>query len=281
MSKVIIVFCEGDHDIALLSKLLLMDGYSPYKKKVKEFPKPFNKLYINILSANIIEDSEFKFQKPNKQVPFVVLSKEGALVIFHNLSGDGNILNGETKSIINKYVELNDAVLRKVSKYDEINFRFLYFLDADDIGVEERLIKVKELLELDVIEHYKIHSKDSFEVGCYVFHKGSDPLKKGKLEDLLLDLMKPSNKSLFKQSTLFIDANVLPVNRQKKYICNGNNYTEPIQFKKDKSIISIAGQLQFSGANNSVIIAHSDYIKAQDINKNKCCSDIMKLFSYS
>ena len=199
MNKVIVTFCEGDHDIAILSKLLSIHGYTPYRKKVKEFPDPLNQLYINILSENIIEDSEFKFQRANKYIPFVALSKDDVLVIFHNLGGDGNILNGGTTSIIKKYVQLNDIALRKVSKYDEINFRFLYFLDADDIGVENRLTEVKNLLGLDSIEHHKVYSKDSFEVGCYVFHDRSHASKNGKLEDLLLDLMKSNNDHLFNQ----------------------------------------------------------------------------------
>jgi len=281
MNKVIIAFCEGDHDIAVLSKLLSVYGYSPYRKKVKDFPNPLNQLYINILSENIIEDSEFKFQRGNKYIPFVALSKDEILVIFHNLGGDGNILNGSTTSIIDKYVELNDEALRKVNKYEEINFRFLYFLDADDVGVENRLTEVKNLLGLDRIEHHKIHSKDLFEVGCYVFHDRSNRSKNGKLEDLLLALMKPNNDQVFNQSIKFVNDNILDSNRQKKYVCGyeaEDRYTGSIQFKKEKSIISIAGQLQFSGSNNSVIIANSDYIQTDDIKANDCCNDIMKLF---
>jgi hypothetical protein len=281
MNKVIITFCEGDHDIAVLSKLLSIYGYSPYRKKVKDFPNPFNQLYINILSENIIEDSEFKFQRPNKYIPFVALSKDDVLVIFHNLGGDGNILNGGTKSIIDKYIELNDEALRKVNKYDEINFRFLYFLDADDIGVEDRLSEVKDLLELDSIEHHQIHPKDSFEVGCYVFHDRNNSSKNGTLENLLLDLMKLNNEQVFDHSLKFINDNKLNSDRQKKYICDyevDDKYEGSIQFKNDKSIISIAGQLQFSGSNNSVIIANSDYIQTDDIKGNNCCNDILNLF---
>ncbi|WP_171899529.1 hypothetical protein [Candidatus Marithrix sp. Canyon 246] len=44
--------------------------------------------------------------------------------------------------------------------------------------------------------------------------------------------------------------------------CNNKSVTEGNpQFKKQKSVISIAGQLQFSGSSNAVIIANSDYIK--------------------
>jgi len=40
----------------------------------------------------------------------------------------------------------------------------------------------------------------------------------------------------------------------------------------------VAGQLQFSGSSNSVIIANSDYIKKADILNNAHCQNIMQLF---
>lgn len=281
MNKVIIVFCEGDHDIAILGKLLSVHGYSPYKEKVKNFPKPLNKLYMSTLAENIIEDSEFKFQRPNKYIPYVALSNNETLIIFHNLGGDGNILNGNSESILDRYVELNDEAIRKVNKYEEINFRFLYFLDADEIGVSARLTEIKNLLEIENIEHHKIQQQDLFEVGCYVFHDKKNEEKKGKLEDLLLTLMKPNNDQIFEQSIDFINQNSLDRDRQKKLLCKHeveDKYSGSIQFKLEKSIISVAGQLQFSGANNSVIISHSDYIRSEDIKASVCCNNIMELF---
>jgi len=67
---------------------------------------------------------------------------------------------------------------------------------------------------------------------------------------------------------------------QRRFICN-NDTEEPtgkIEFKKLKSIISSAGQLQFSGSSNAVIIANSDYIKKSDIDANVHCQNIIKLF---
>lgn len=77
--------------------------------------------------------------------------------------------------------------------------------------------------------------------------------------------MKPNNKDIFENSESFISNN--------KSATEGN-----LQFKKQKSVISIAGQLQFSGSSNAVIIANSDYIKKDDILKNTHCRNIIKLF---
>ena len=93
MNKHIIVFCEGDHDIAFLTRILLVQGFTPYNRKVKEFNKPLSALYQNNLGKKKIANHEFKFQRPKKTVPFSVLTNGESLVIFHNFDGDGNFCN--------------------------------------------------------------------------------------------------------------------------------------------------------------------------------------------
>jgi hypothetical protein len=40
-NKYIIVFCEGEHDIAFLSRILFVDGFMNYDKKIKDFNEIF------------------------------------------------------------------------------------------------------------------------------------------------------------------------------------------------------------------------------------------------
>jgi hypothetical protein len=281
MDKYIIVFCEGDHDIAFLSRILLIHGFRPYDKKVKDFMMPLNELYMSVLRDKNIKDSKFKFQSPNIKLPYAVFKKDTTLVIFHNLGGDGNILNGKANEIFETYIEQNDELLIESGEYDKLNYRFLYFLDADDVGVNIRLSEVSNKISLDKdLKHYQLVRKKEYEVGCCIFYDNKNPNENGKLEDLLLDVMQNNNKTIFEDSLTFIDNNNFLDTRQRKFICT-NEEEKPygsIQFKKEKSIISIAGQLQFSGASNSVIIANSDYIKKDDILKSDVCNDIMKLF---
>lgn len=281
MNELTIVFCEGDHDIAFLSRILYVHGFEPYKKKIKEFLVPLNQLYKMILENKKIEDIEFKFQKPNQKIPYTVLIKdENHLVIFHNLSGDGNILNKKAEEITQEYISLNNENRRKIGKYEKLNYRFLYFLDADEKGVNERLKQMKILLDYSDLEHCTLAKKDDYEVGCYIFHDASHRNLEGKLEDILLELMKPNNWKIFKNSGEFIKTTQLSNTRRTKFICTDKEEktSGSTQFKKEKSLISVAGQLQFSGSSNSVIIANSDYIKKADILKNTHCKNIMELF---
>lgn len=280
MNKYIIVFCEGDHDIAFLIRLLFVEGFTSYEKKVREFPKPLDDLYKTNLANKKIEDIEFKYQKPNQKVPYTVLFKEQTLVIFHNLGGDGNILNGKAQSIEKQYIELNDKARLEIEGYEKLNYRFLYFLDADEEGVATRITQLREKLEASKLQHYELSLKDNYEIGCAIFYKTDDVNTKGKLENILLELMKSENDTIFDSSQTFIEEHKHPELRQKKFICNDmdEKYDGSTNFKEDKSIISIAGQLQFSGSNNSVIIANSDYIKKEDILNNGHCQKIIKLF---
>ena len=281
MDKYIIVFCEGDHDVAFLSRILLVNGFTPYSKKVKDFIIPLNGLYISALKNKKIEDSEFKFQRANIKVPYAVFEKDDKLVIFHNLGGDGNILNGKAHEIKDSYRELNDEIVRETKGYEVLNYCFLYFLDADDVGVEKRLSEITDLLSLtNKLEHYEVVKKDDYEVACCVFHDSKNTNTHGKLENILLDLMIDNNENIFSNSKLFIENNSLPDSRQRKFLCTDKEEKpiHSIQFKKEKSIISIAGQLQFSGSTNSVIIANSDYITKNDIDTNVVCQKIIKMF---
>ncbi len=280
MDNFIIVFCEGDHDIAFLTRILLVDGYTPYNKKVNEFRRPLDKLYIQNLSAKKIANHEFKYQRPKRKVPYSVLEKDETLVIFHNFDGDGNFDKGGANKIIDMYVSLNKENRRKIEKYNKLNYRFLYFLDADNEGVESRINSIKKSLDLTELKHYEIISNNNYDIGCYIFHDEENVNQYGKLEDILLSLMKTNNETIFDNSQKFIENNLLDEERQKKLLCTNNN-EKPIgniNFKEQKSIISIAGQLQFSGSTNAVIIANSDYIKKSDIENNNYCKNIIKLF---
>jgi len=93
--------------------------------------------------------------------------------------------------------------------------------------------------------------------------------------------MTTDNQSIFEDGIRFIDNNCLDDDRCKKFICNelDENYVGNPQFKKMKSMISVAGQLQFSGSSNAVIIANSDFIKKEHLIQDLHCRNILTLFN--
>lgn len=274
MDKITIVFCEGMHDINFISKLLYINGYVDYKKKLNNFLEPFGKQYLNILrNEKDLKSRKIGFNSLYK-IPSLALWKEDTeLVLFHNMGGDGR--QTERKEVLEMYKNFQ-------SQEDDftpsnLNFKFLYFFDADNDTVQSRIDNLNQELSLSSsLEHAKIQNIDSYSWGCYIFHKDNTG---GYLEDILLDLMKPSNEYIFDKTQEFIDENKFQdESRTCEYIIQNEEYKQKQKFKEKKSIISIAGQLQFSGMNNSVIIANSDYIKKSDIAANVHCQNIIKLF---
>jgi hypothetical protein len=281
MNKHIIVFCEGEHDIAFLTRVLLVQGFEPYTNTVKDFDPPLNKLYHGNLSNKKIENYEFKFQRPKRRVPYSVLINNDVLVIFHNFDGDGTFFNGGSNSIVEMYLALNNERIRKINGYDKLNYRFLYFLDSDEQGIEARLDALKEELNIETLNSHELIVKDDYEVGCYIFHDNEHPEQYGQLENIILKLMNTDNQNIFEDGIKFIDDNCLNADRSKKFICNEltENYVGNPQFKKMKSMISVAGQLQFSGSSNAVIIANTDYIKKDHLLDDLHCRNIFTLFN--
>jgi len=274
MDNITIVFCEGQHDIAFLSKILYVHGYKEYKKKLKVFKEPLGEQYLSILrEEKNISEKKLGFN-PIYKIPSVALFKDNELVLFHNMGGDGRVT--ERAELLSMYKNLQ-AEEDDFSSFD-LSFKFLYFFDADTSIVQDRLDELnKELALTKEIEHNIILNVDSYHWGCYVFHKGSIG---GYLEDVLLDLMKPTNETIFENTEAFISANILtPIQRQSEYKPFRDSYNNTCKFKDKKSIISVAGQLQFSGMANAVIIGKSDYITKSDIENSSVCNDIMKMFN--
>jgi len=273
MNNITIVFCEGQHDIAFLSKILYVHGYKEYKKKLKVFKEPLGEQYLSILrEEKNISEKKLGFN-PIYKIPSVALFKDNELVLFHNMGGDGR--DTERAELLSMYKNLQ-AEEDDFSSFD-LNFKFLYFFDADTSTVQDRLDELnKELTLTQDIEHNIILNVDSYHWGCYIFHKGTVG---GYLEDILLDLMKSNNEDIFENTEAFISSNILtPIERQSEYKPFSDTYNNRCKFYDKKSIISIAGQLQFSGMANAVIISKSDFIKKDDILNSQVCNDIVKLF---
>ena len=254
---------------------MFVEDFTEYKNKINDFIFPFNKQFISELSKKPIESRTIGYQSQYK-VPAVVLVKDDEYIFFHNLGGDGRV--AERNNIVKMYNNLISSGEDDFTSELELEFRFLFFFDADDIGIDDRVEELKNELGCDELEHCNIILHKNEEFGCYVFHEEGSNI--GTLEDLLISLMQQENEQIFEQSEKYLFKNVLAEERQKEFKCIGaeQRYTGSSKFKEKKSIISLAGQLQFSGMNNSVIIAKSDYITREKLMANAQCIEIQSLF---
>jgi len=273
--KVIIAICEGQHDVAFLSRVLLVNGFSLQNKKIGQLPKPFNKRFEVELTEVRVPDRKLGFQAPGPNLPSVSFVKDGRLVFVHNLNGDGRVK--ERQKLIKMYRDLSGEDDFSI----QIPYRFLYFFDADDIGIQKRLNEIHEEVGLDdsiALSNGSVITFDGVEWGGYIFHDVQTDV--GTLEDLLLSHFDNKVASLKSSIETFLLSNQLEEERTKRFIFNedGEAYTGKSKYYAKKSVLGVFGQLQFSGSSNAVMINQTDFLRAVDISGCQQCSIINGLF---
>jgi hypothetical protein len=273
MERVNIVLCEGQHDIAFITRVLKADGFKAYNNKVKNFISPLNNQFEAVLKGNDIGERSLGFQREHK-LPSVALRNDHQLVLFHNIGGDGNLLARTEVISMYKGLKGNDDFTSSLG----FEFRFIFVFDADDVGVNERVSQVNQELGFDdVISQGTVSSVDGFEYGCYIFHDGSQV---GDLEDIILTMITNTEEGILSNSQVFLTDNQLCTDRTKEYICThqGQSYKTKSKFKFKKSQLSVAGQLQFSGMSNSVFISNTDFLTYEQLTSNSHCTALKNLF---
>ncbi|EPS3386538.1 DUF3226 domain-containing protein [Vibrio vulnificus] len=274
MEKVCVVFCEGQHDIAFLSRILKVNGYSGYDKKIKEFLSPFDNIFIKQLEKKKVSDRKLGFNS-DFRVPSVSLCRgEERLVFFHNMGGDGKAR--ERRELIEMYTNIKGED-DFTSEYS-FEFRFIFIFDADDLGVDTRIQEINnELGYGNVLTNGQLTSYNGHEWGVYIFH-GSE--NGGVLEDIIIDMVTDSEREIIDRSANFLAQNALNIDRTKEFVCTSSSqsYKAVSKYKHKKSLLSVAGQLQFSGMSNAVFIANSDFLSYQSLTNNVHCRAIAGLF---
>jgi len=274
--KVIVALCEGQHDVSFLSRILLVNGFNLDNKKLSQLPFPFDNRFTAELSEVRIPDKKLGFQPMGPNLPSMSFTKDGTLVFIHNLNGDGK--HRERENLVSMY--------RELSGEDDfstlIPYRFLYFFDADDIGIENRLNEVRREIGCPVETEFSngsLFEFDGVEWGGYIFHEHETQY--GTLEDLLLKHFDNKVASLKSNIITFLGANVLSPNSTKLFVYEqgAETYKGRSKYYEKKSILGIFGQLQFSGVSNAVMINQTDFLKAADIIGCQQCLLINSLFS--
>lgn len=275
-----VVLCEGVHDISFVSKILCANGCEEYRVQINNFPYPIGEQIKNNYARDTIGEKIIGNGSDSPFVPKAVYTDGNKVILFHNMNGDGD--TNARFDLIEQYRK-NSIALGFKNPDKIMAFEFYLFYDADDLGVDGRLAWIEEEfadkchLTVGKLGQAKKVFLPDITVGTFVFSDPQDPEKKGTLEDQLLLLMRKENGELLDRAGAFLQANALEPDRTKEYDPKQDKYTSGKKYKPKKSQISIAGQLQFSGMNNSVIILKSDYIKKQVILQDAECKKIARM----
>jgi len=271
--KGIIIFCEGKSDVAFLSLLIKQIDFKDYKVKVEEMIKPLKEYFISQFDKYEYESNEL-LKRPI--LPWIYKKRESQgdniYILLYSMDGLGKIDN--IKPIIESFIYQQNA--DETFGDDQLPFSksilsFAFFIDADNIGIKERV----ELIKKEFIKYFpeieKLgHGKDAIvttkvkpfkNIGCYVITK--EESEYGNLEDVLIPIMeKGKEEEIFNNAENFLKKNNFVRYKPDK---KGEKIKDENKTKSDlkKSIIGVAGQLECSGNDNTEIILNSSFLQGK------------------
>lgn len=274
--RIIVALCEGQHDVAFLSRLLLVNDFITYNKKIKEFPWPFSDRFQTELSNISIPDKKLGFQAPSALLPSIAFHKENTWVFLHNVGGDSQA--DSRNKLIRMYRELSGNDDYSIV----IPYRFVYFFDSDLIGVDNRMSSLAQEIGIEEdldFTNGSIIDFDGVQWGAYIFHNAVNQF--GTLEDLILSYFDNKIPNLNANILSFLRGNSIPVasTRKIKYEGGRETYYGSSRYAEKKSIIGIYGQLQFSGVSNSSLLENTDFMRLVDFVACQHCQAIQTLFA--
>lgn len=293
-TQIITILCEGPHDVAFIARILKGIGFkSNETTKIGKYPKPFDQLIVTEASKTNIEQLNLTEVRRNL-LPTSCLKRDDTYIFLYSLEGDGKkdprmrILK-ELRSFITEEGEYERLPI-------DTDLSILYFFDADEKGIASRLEDINsEIMEaLPEIQEPPFKSNgDSFMVsklktGAFIFSDNASD--KGKLEDILIPLMRLGNEESFDAALHFltsqydedrlfklrlkIDANTAIVTESRS-----EKARDKEKYDEKKSLVGAVGQLQRSGKSNVVCISDCDFISLDKIRNNVKCQEIINFFN--
>lgn len=245
---------EGMHDVNFIARILMANGFNEIRKveqiKSKDIQNSFKSNQLTIEKFGL---PKLPYMIPAKALHQVNETKE---VFLYNLEGDAK---RQMRHEIYKFYQ--DLIPVDEEDITDINssLRFLWFFDADQQGVDARILKVsKECSEFSgqdlSLSQGGLQSSDNIEYGTYIFYDVSKQNKIGKLESQIkrLILMDPDHKQYLELAETY-------VLQLESLLAHRQNPAK--KFDKEKAELGSLSQLQNSGSSNAVFIQDSDFLK--------------------
>jgi hypothetical protein len=288
--KVILALLEGPHDVAFVYRILKETGFETTTKIIKDLPSPLN-LYLS--NPKQFLNTSFEDMKIGSvrlsSFPMEVLERgQNTILLFPS--------GGVSQSEIRKKIITQFNAIKEVGKVGsannekELSISILYLLDAENEGLTFRLNAIADEIKeaMGILQqplqftNASFSKIDDIDFGVYVF---TEPGKNtGRLEDILLPLMKQNNNDIFDDANDYL----IKVNEYQLFKGKTNNADVKLiskvdrqKFNYEKSLISVAGQLQTSGKSNVQVIRESSFLPADKILQDANCIAIAKFIENS
>ena len=295
--RIVLVLCEGPHDVAFLSRLLTSEGYEKYTQPLCQFPYPLNEWMTTISKSLNIQDLSIDrmYADIKSVLPSSALINEDNqhLILLYSMNGDSKekrrkYILSTLKSWSEVPSDEKEFSLMEESSEVGNNYGLVVIFDADNKGIASRINEARTEIEA-YFPPVKVISRngevatidENLKIGIYIF---ADPVSEtGTLENILLPIMRQGNEVIFDDAQDFLN-NHYNESRMKPLVFKKG--TGGIIQKRDKknkyhpikSLMGVVGQLQNSGTSNTVCIEKADYITLEKINASSICQDIVQMF---
>lgn len=283
--KLISILCEGPHDAAFLNRLLKAQGFRTNERiKIGDYPYPMGQFFVTSLRRSDFQQLNFS-EARQVPLPSHALNKEEISIFLYSLGGDSK--RAERAALLQRmaaFIPNDEQEIRVLPKDTSLTMVFMF--DADEAGVGPRLESMKrELAEAMGVDlaAVAVHSNGDccktggLGVGCLVLTDEST--ETGKLEDVLLPLMKQGNEAIFEAADLFIDGHYEVSRTRFLRIRPTESGVEESRgsdkdFDRKKSLIGVVAQLQISGKPNQASINRTDYLNLDKLLTSPHCIPI-------
>jgi hypothetical protein len=279
--NIIILLAEGDHDAAFLYRILKANGFAKYSKVIGEFPPPLN----NLLSTDILNVSipEVNIQSARTRFfPSNVVTEGDNLLLIYAIQGESR---GDKRTrLIDAFNSFNTKDPQQIQVVEDTSVSFLYFLDADDKGINARLDEInRELtvafagIEFDKIgTNASLKTVDDILIGAYIFVEAGK--QTGRLEDILLPMMEFGNEDIFERAKEFLSIHENTNLYKGRVELNEDKSVKKVfddKYHPKKSLIGTVGQLHKSGKSNTVCISDANYLNDDKLKGSEVCNEIV------
>lgn len=279
------ILCEGPHDVSFLAKILKTMGFTSNENtKLGQFPIPINKLFETEVKKANVEDLNLQ-EVRQALLPSNTLQRAQDYLFLYTMGGDGK--KDSRNKILSEFLNFIPKEGEISIMPSDTRLSIIYFFDADDKGLTNRLSRLnQEVKEVTGEAIFTAHNQsivsNGVKLGCFIFTGGDN--NTGKLEDILVPLMKEDNEAIFENAQQYLDENhdssrifplKLSIDGSGSVIEKRSQKSKHTDFDTSKSLIGIAGQLQRSGKQNTVYIGESDYLTLKKIQSNPKCLEII------
>lgn len=264
-----IVMCEGPHDTAFVSRILRVMGCGNDRTKIGDFPDYLTnflkKQYTPDVESYPIHNVRGKTITPNYGLNY----KDEVLFLLYSMGGDSK--KGNRHKMVSYFLNLFKTEMASPASLG-FELHFIYEFDADNEGRDKRVEKlnneIRELIpDFPGVGHCKYCNYNNITWGSYIF--SAPDSDKGKLEDMVLPMMREDNEDVFADIEHVADKR----EAYKLYQTHKEKMDDD-RWDKDKAMIGMAGQLHKYGNGNAAIIEQSCLITNNQIAEDKCCQEI-------